>query len=73
MINGPIPEPGGGGHGDADLPEGAVSFDGLSLSASQKGTLWLDQVVLSNENTWDTTAPTVSLSVSGFNGTDGVS
>ena len=53
----------------AAVPEGAVSFDGLSLSASQKGTLWLDQVVLSNENTWDTTAPTVSLSVSGTSAT----
>ena len=48
------------------VPGDAVSFDGLTLSGSKAaGTLWLDQVVLSNQTGWDNTAPTVSLSVSG--------
>ena len=50
----------------AAVPGDAVSFDGLTLSGSKTaGTLWLDQVVLSNQTDWDNTAPTVSLSVSG--------
>ncbi len=50
----------------AAIPGDAVSFDGLTLSGSKAtGTLWLDQVVLSNQSAWDNTAPKVSLSVSG--------
>lgn len=53
----------------AQVPAGAASFDGLTVTASKTGTLWVDQLVLSNENTWDTTAPTVSLSVTGATAT----
>lgn len=49
----------------AAVPANAVTFTGLTLSASSAGTLWLDQLVLSNNNTWDDTPPTLSLSVSG--------
>ena len=49
----------------AAVPGNAVTFTGLTLSASAAGTLWLDQLVLSNNNTWDDTPPTLSLSVSG--------
>lgn len=49
----------------AAVPTGASSFTGLTISADAAGTLWLDQAVLSNDGTWDNTAPTVSLSVSG--------
>lgn len=49
----------------AQIPKGATSFDGLTVTAAKAGTLWLDQLVLSNESTWDNTAPTVSLSVKG--------
>ena len=50
----------------AAIPSGAVSFGGLTLSGSKTtGTLWLDQVVLSNQTGWDDAAPTVSLSASG--------
>ncbi len=48
------------------VPAGAVSFEGLSLSGSKtSGTLWLDQVTLSNQKDRDSQAPAVSLSVQG--------
>lgn len=48
------------------VPGDAVTLEGLTLSGDQTtGTLWLDQIVLSNQTGWDNTAPTVSLSVSG--------
>lgn len=49
----------------AAVPANAAAFTGLTVSATAPGTLWLDQVVLSNQTGWDNTAPTLSLSVSG--------
>ena len=58
----------------AAVPKTALSLEGLLLSGSKtSGTLWLDQVVLSNGNTWDTTPPAVSLAVSGTSVTATVS
>lgn len=50
----------------ATVPDGATTFTGLTLTGSRTtGTLWLDQLVLANQNSWDTTAPTVKLTASG--------
>ncbi len=49
----------------AAVPENAATFTGFSVAASKNGTTWLDQVVLSNENKWDETAPTADLTVKG--------
>lgn len=50
----------------AAVPDGAATFQGLTLSGGS-GALWLDQLVLANESGWDSTAPTVALSLSGTN------
>lgn len=49
------------------IPSDAVSFQGLKVSGSKAGTLWLDQLVLSNQTAEDTQAPAVALTVSGAN------
>lgn len=49
----------------AAVPANAATFTGFSLSSTAPGTLWMDQVMLSNQNTWDNTPPTLSLSVHG--------
>lgn len=50
----------------AAIPQKALTFHGLTLTGGKTtGTLWLDQMVLSNTKTWDATPPKVSLSVSG--------
>ena len=41
------------------------SLTTLSFSGSKHGTTWLDQVVFSNEAQWDSTAPSVDLTVRG--------
>jgi hypothetical protein len=47
-------------------PTGSVAFTGLALAGTtQKGTLYIDQVTLSNQTAADTTAPAISLTVSG--------
>ena len=40
----------------AAVPDGAATFQGLTLSGGG-GALWLDQLVLANESGWDSTAP----------------
>lgn len=40
----------------AAVPDGAATFQGLTLSGGS-GALWLDQLVLANESGWDSTAP----------------
>ena len=57
-------------HLSVELPEGTVTISGLTViygggEGKQTGTLWLDQFTTSNEEIHDTTAPTVSLSLSG--------
>lgn len=48
------------------VPSGAVTFTGLRLEGEHaSGTLYLDQLTLSNEDKADTTAPQVSLTVKG--------
>lgn len=48
------------------VPAGAAFFQGLTLTGSKAaGTLWLDQVTLSNQKERDSQAPAVSLSVQG--------
>ena len=52
----------------AELPEGTAYLNSLDVvygGTAVSGTLWLDQLITANENVSDTTAPTVSLSVSG--------
>lgn len=49
----------------AAVPENATTFTGFSVAASKHGTTWLDQVVFSNEAQWDSTAPSVDLTVRG--------
>ena len=49
----------------AAVPENAKTFTGFSVAASKHGTTWLDQVVFSNEAQWDSTAPSVDLTVRG--------
>ncbi len=50
----------------APIPAGAVSFQGLTIAGNvTSGTIWLDQIVLSNQKARDTQAPKVNLSVSG--------
>ncbi len=56
----------------APVPAGAASFTGLRLdglelegAAASTGTLYLDQLLLANQTTPDTTAPTVNLTVNG--------
>lgn len=50
----------------ASVPIGATIFTGLTLTGSRtSGTLWLDQLVLSNQSGWDSTAPTVKVTASG--------
>ena len=47
------------------MPENAKTFTGFSVAASKHGTTWLDLVVFSNEAQWDSTAPSVDLTVRG--------
>ena len=52
----------------AELPEGAAYLNSLDVvygGTAASGEIWLDQLTTANENVSDTTAPTVSLSVSG--------
>lgn len=49
----------------AAVPENATTLTGFSVAASKHGTTWLDQVVFSNEAKWDSTAPSVDLTVRG--------
>ena len=52
----------------AELPEGTAYLNSLDVvygGTAASGTLWLDQVITANENVSDTTAPTVTLTVSG--------
>ena len=49
----------------AAVPENAKTLTGFSVAASKHGTTWLDQVVFSNEAQWDSTAPSVDLTVRG--------
>lgn len=48
----------------AAVPADAAAFTGLLITGSQtKGTIWLDQLTLSNQKERDSAAPTVNLSV----------
>lgn len=50
----------------AAVPTGVTQWTGLALTGTKTtGTLWLDQLTLSNQKAADTEAPKVSLSVSG--------
>lgn len=50
----------------ATLPSNPALISGFTLSGNKtSGTIWLDQMVTSNQTTLDNTAPKVSLSVSG--------
>ena len=52
----------------AELPEGTAYLNSLDVvygGTAASGTLWLDQLITANENVSDTTAPTVTLTVSG--------
>ena len=52
----------------AELPEGAAYLNSLDVvygGTAASGEIWLDQLTTANENVSDTTAPTVSLTVSG--------
>ena len=52
----------------AELPEGAAYLNSLDVvygGTAASGEIWLDQLTTANENVSDTTAPTVTLSVSG--------
>lgn len=54
----------------AQLPDNAARIIGLNViygggEGAQQGTLWLDQFTTANEQLTDTTAPTISLKVSG--------
>ena len=59
-----------------ELPDGAAAITSLDLvyaGGTPSGVLWLDQLTTANENVSDTTAPTVSLTVSGTQLTAAVS
>lgn len=52
----------------AELPEGAAYLNSLDVvygGTAASGEIWLDQLTTANENVSDTTAPTVTLTVSG--------
>ena len=52
----------------AELPEGTAYLNSLDVvygGTAASGTLWLDQLITANENVSDTTAPAVTLTVSG--------
>lgn len=54
----------------AQLPAGSTALTGLSVgyggaAGRQTGSLWLDQLVTSNQQLTDTVPPTISLSLSG--------
>ena len=53
----------------AEMPEGAVSLRSVNVvytgGEQQSGSLWLDQLTTSNENTTDAVAPTVKLTLDG--------
>ena len=52
----------------AELPEGAAYLNSLDVvygGTAASGEIWLDQLITANENVSDTTAPAVTLTVSG--------
>lgn len=47
------------------LPQGTTHLAALTLTGSSKGSIWLDQLCSSNQQSADSTAPQVNLSVAG--------